>query len=81
MIKYSIPGVYSGPGQIRSMRLDLDKQSVKVRSYHQPTAPKVVAVDGEVARKEKVTQVAERKKPDRDRSRLGKPSPGTYRAG
>ena len=60
VIRYNIPGVYSGPGQIRSMRLDLDKQSVKVRSYHQPTAPKVVAVEGEVARKDKAIQVAER---------------------
>ena len=81
IIQYNIEGVYSGPGQIRSMRLDLDKQSVKVRSYHQPMVPRVAAVEGEVARKDKAMQVAEKQEPDLDRSRLGKPSPGSYGAG
>ena len=81
VIAYAIEGVYSGPGQIRSMRLDLDRQTVNVRSYHQPSVPKVVSVEGEVARKDKAMQVAEHKEPERDRSRLGQQRPGTYRAG
>ena len=81
VIAYAIEGVYSGPGQIRSMRLDLDRQAVTVRSYHQPSVPKVVSVEGEVARKDKAMQVAERKEPERDRSRFGQQRPGTYRAG
>ena len=81
VIAYAIEGVYSGPGQLRSMRLDLDRQAVTVRSYHQPSVPKVVSVEGEVARKDKAMQVAERKEPERDRSRFGQQRPGTYRAG
>jgi len=81
VIEYAIQGVYSGPGQIRSMRLDLDKQAVTVRSYHQPSVPKVVSVEGEVARKDKAMQVAEHKEPERDRSRFGQQRPGAYRAG
>jgi len=35
-VEYRIDGVYSGPGQIRTLRMDLDSQTVMVRSYHQP---------------------------------------------
>lgn len=41
LIQYSIPGVLSWVGQIRSMRFDLDRQTVRVRSYHQPPEPRV----------------------------------------
>lgn len=40
-VQYSIPGVYSGPGHIRDMRIDLDSQTVRIRSYHQKTQPEV----------------------------------------
>ena len=40
-VQFDCPGVYDGPGHIRSMRVDLDAMVVTVRSYHQPTAPAV----------------------------------------
>lgn len=40
-VQYSIPGVYSGPGHIRGMSINLDSQTVKIRSYHQKTQPEV----------------------------------------
>jgi hypothetical protein len=42
-IQFSIKGVYSGPGHIRSMRVDLDNQTVLITSYHQPDAPKATS--------------------------------------
>mgnify|MGYP003113797833 FL=1 len=40
-VQFDCPGVYDGPGHIRSMRFDLDAMVVTIRSYHQPTAPAV----------------------------------------
>ena len=37
-VQFDCPGVYDGPGHIRSMRVDLDAMVVTIRSYHQPTA-------------------------------------------
>lgn len=76
VIKYDIPGVYRGPGQIRSMRLDLDRQVVTVRSYHQRELPKAYSIEGDVARKNKAEQAATRDLPKRDRLRFGKARPG-----
>ena len=42
-IQFSIKGVYSGPGHIRSMRVDLDNQTVLITSYHQPDAPRATS--------------------------------------
>ena len=42
-VQFSISGVYSGPGHIRSMRVDLDRQTVLITSYHQPVAARVTS--------------------------------------
>jgi len=45
VIEYHIDGVYHGPGQIRSLRLDLDSQTVTMRSYHMPNLPRAFSDD------------------------------------
>jgi len=67
VVAYSIPGVYSDPGQIRSMRLDLDRQTVTVRTYHWPDGVRIIDTTGEADRLSKPKQDADRKTPDRDR--------------
>ena len=37
IIEYEIPGVWSDLGMVRGMRYDLDKQHVRIRSYHVTT--------------------------------------------
>jgi len=67
VVAYRIPGVYSDPGQIRSMRLDLDRQTVTVRTYHWPDGVRIIDTTGEADRLGKPQQDADRKTPDRDR--------------
>ena len=33
-VRYEIPGIWSFPGMVRKIRLDLDKQEATITSYH-----------------------------------------------
>ena len=65
IIEYKIAGVYAGPGQIRSMKLNLDSQTVAVRSYHLPAEPRVV--DLSTTTRDKERAVAHKDTPHIDR--------------
>ena len=67
LIRYEINGVYHGPGQIRGMRLDLDKQTVTMRTYHMPDLPKAFSDDGSITRKIKAELAAKGEAPTKDR--------------
>lgn len=64
-VAYNIDGVLSWPGQIRGLRMDLDSQTVKVVTYHQPFELRVVDTSSTVNDKARI--VAERKTPHIDR--------------
>jgi len=72
VIEYDIRGVYKGPGQIRSLLLDLDKQAVTVRSYHQIGRDRgATSAQGAADLMDKGEQEAAGDKPDLDRMTLG----------
>ncbi|MAH51722.1 hypothetical protein CMI37_38250 [Candidatus Pacearchaeota archaeon] len=75
LIAYEIAGVYHGPGQIRGLRLDLDKQTVTMRTYHQPSLPRAVSIEGDVSRKSKGEQEAKGEKPSHDRIQFARAIP------
>ena len=64
-VAYNIEGVLSWPGQIRGLRMDLDSQTVKVVTYHQPFEPRVIDTSSTVNDKARI--VAERRTPHIDR--------------
>jgi hypothetical protein len=67
IIEYKISGVYSGPGQIRAMRFNLDAQTVSIRTYHLPYEPRVV--DTSTTTRDKERAVAAKDTPQIERGR------------
>jgi hypothetical protein len=46
IVRYAIPGVTTDKGQVRGLRMDLDKQTVSVRVYHYPAKRRVTDAAG-----------------------------------
>lgn len=67
IIEYKIAGVYAGPGQIRSMKFNLDSQTVAIRSYHLPVEPRVV--DLSTTTRDKERAVASKDTPHTEKRR------------